>query len=327
MAFYSYICAKNKKRLHKCYWFRAIRTGFTRRISMQKSDKRNIAYIIIGALMFALIINVFLSVNWEIIPSRFTKEEWFSFWASYATSVVAIIVGYYTIVSANRNSQKAIMQQNVILVRQKSDVIYKEIADEIKRHISLFNIVNFTSTILYMNEDDLSRSKEKVVEKKASIEERRLQWGLLRNMYLCSNSIWPITEEYDKIFREAVDKLVNYAKLELSIYNVIDDIKQSENIASLLNQLIDRTKERYAADSDNAPDVLLSKYEQQREENLQRQYELNNRYKDVVAQIREEVNSLTVSQEAVMDSSAKFLSQLSNYVFVQASEMKLGRSD
>lgn len=281
---------------------------------MQKRDLHNIAFVVIGALVLALIINFSFSIKYEIIPTVFTKENWFNFWTTYVTGVMAVIVGYCTIVSANRNSQKAILQQNAILIRQKSDEIYHEIADEIKCHVSLFNIVNFTSTILSMNEDDLAISKEKVVEKKVSIEERRLQWELLKRLYLNSETLHPITDEYDKVWNEATAKLLEYANLEYGIYNVIDEIKLSEKTVSILTQLINSITERASTSSDKTLVTSLSQYEQQKEDALKKQYELNKRYKDMVAQIHQSISVVSVLQEEEVNASSKYLTQLGNLI-------------
>lgn len=292
---------------------------------MQKRDLHNIAFVVIGALVLSLIINFSFSIKYEIIPTVFTKENWFNFWTTYVTGVMAVIVGYCTIVSANRNSQKAILQQNAILIRQKSDEIYHEIADEIKCHVSLFNIVNFTSTILSMNEDDLAISKEKVVEKKVSIEERRLQWELLKRLYLNSETLHPITDEYDKVWNEATAKLVEYANLEYGIYNVIDEIKLSEKTVSILTQLINSITERASTSSDKTLVTSLSQYEQQKEDALKKQYKLNKRYKDMVAQIHQSISVVSVLQEEEVNASSKFLAQLVDYVFVRAIKEKIGK--
>lgn len=111
---------------------------------MKKKIMIGILFIIIGSLLNALLINELLSSNCELISSDFSKKEWFSFWTTYTTGILAVIIGYLTIVHANNNSKQAIMQQTGIIIRNRNDMILKEIVSEIKLHNSLFNIVRFT---------------------------------------------------------------------------------------------------------------------------------------------------------------------------------------
>lgn len=284
---------------------------------MSRKEKLTIAYIIIGALILALIINVLLTSDWEIIPSAFSKSEWFAFWTSYTTGVFAIIIGYLTIIYANRNSQRAIEQQTAILIRQKSDEVYKEIKEEINKQINLFNVVRFTSTTLEANGIDLSGTKGRILEKKSLIAERNTSWALLKSLYLNSEYVSPITEEYDKVWTVASDRLETYANLELELFRAIED----EDIALKLIENLDKLLVRLNELKDSQGPFVqilsqISEYEKQKEANVQKKFEANQRMKELIPQLQQSIDELVSMRDDVFAASVKFLEKLSGFSFV-----------
>lgn len=285
---------------------------------MEKKDWITLIKIIGVALFIALLINLIFLSNWKLIPTNFSNEAWFGFWASYVTGIFAIIACYYTIKSANKNSRDAIMQQNAILIRQKSDEIYKEITEEVKQHISLFNLVCFTSTLLNVDEDDIPRMKDEVLKKKSSIAERQIHWTLLKNLYLNSEFVAPVAEEYNQIWTSATDKMAEYAKMELDLFSAIVDTKVAEKTIFILDQLLDRLHDKLLGNhADEETIGLISQYEKQKLENMQKQYEANKKYKDLVSLLHKSIPNLSASQDEVFNASVKFLGKLENIVYVR----------
>lgn len=117
---------------------------------MNKKDYLVIVGILLGTLSIAFLINWLLSID-GFIPSSFSKNEWFGFWTTYSTGVFALIVGYLAISFGNKNSERALQQQNRLLVRQYSDKIKEEIAGEIKAHNRLFNVFDHSVTFVAMD--------------------------------------------------------------------------------------------------------------------------------------------------------------------------------
>lgn len=290
---------------------------------MQKKEKLKVLLIITGTLFIALLINLLLSVDWCVIPTNLSKEAWLGFWASYITGIFAIVVGYYTIITTNKNSRRAIFQQNTILIRQKSDEIYNDIIEEIKQQVGLFNIVSFTANLISLNEDDVPHMKDDVLKRKSSIAERHLHWALIKNLYLTSKYVAPLADEYNEVWNNATEKLENFVKLELQLFSVIDEIKIIEKALPILEQLLNKLKDkRLSYGEDSETNDLISQYEKQRLENLQKQHEANNRYKEIVSQIHKDIDNLSTSQNEVLSASVKFLGQLQDYVFVRTSDMR-----
>lgn len=284
---------------------------------MRKKEKLYIVLIAIGALGLAFIINILLSSEWELIPSAFSKKEWFVFWTSYTTGVLAIIIGYLTIIFANRNSQRAIEQQTAILIRQKSDEVYKEIKEEINKQINLFNVVRFTSTTLMANGIDLSGTKGKVLEKKSLIAERNTCWALLKSLYLSSEYVSPITDEYDKVWTAASNKLETYANFELELFRAIEDEDIALKLIENLDKLLIRLNELKTSQGPFVQILTqISEYEKQKEANAQKKFEANKRMKELIPQLQQSIDELVSMREDVFAASVKFLASLSGFSFV-----------
>ena len=290
---------------------------------MEKKDWINIFKIIVVAMSIPLLINYIFLSELKLVSTNFSNDAWLGFWASYLTCLFAAIACYYTIRSANKNSLQAIMQQNDILIRQKSDEIYKEIAGEIKLQVSLFNLVGFTSTMLVANEDNLFCAKEEVLKKKSSIAERQLHWALLKNLYLNSEFVSPIAAEYDIVWNNATAKLEEYAKLELDIFSAITEEKEAEqticdadNALPKLNQMLSEIG------SDLRITSLIAQYEKQKIETLQKQYEARLCRQTAIKQLNANIACLQPMQEDVFNASVKLLTKLVGYAFVREEEIK-----
>lgn len=285
---------------------------------MLRKEKLAVVFMVIGALVLAFIINILLSSDRDLIPSAFSKSEWFAFWTSYTTGVFAIIIGYLTITFANRNSERAIEQQTAILIRQRSDEVYKEIKEEINKQINLFNVVRFTSTTLDANGEDLSNTKGKVIEKKSLISERNTNWALLKSLYLSSEYVSPITKEYDKVWTAASDELEAYANLELELFRAIEDVELAIKTIGILDQLLDRLKEQKAAQGSSAQILsMISEYESQKEEESQKKFGANQRMKELIPQLQQSISELVSMRNDVFGASVLFLAKLSGVCFVE----------
>lgn len=174
-----------------------------------------------------------------------------------------------------------------------------------------------------MNEDDVPHIKEDVLKRKSSIAERHIQWALIKNLYLTSKYVSPLADEYNEVWNNATEKLENFVKLELQLFSVIDEMKIIEKALPILEQLLNKLNDkRLTYGEDSETNYLISQYEEQRLENLQKQHEANNRYKEIVSQIHKDIDNLSTSQNEVLSASVKFLGQLQDYVFVRSSDMR-----
>lgn len=285
---------------------------------MKKKVMISILFILIGSLAIALLINALLSSNCELISSDFSKKEWFSFWTTYTTGILAVIIGYLTIVYTNSNNKQAILQQTSIIIRKRSDEILKDIVTEIKLHNSLFNIVRFTSTILYMDENELQKAQESVLKNKSEIAERQIQWAIIRNLYLNSESVTSIVAEYNKVWNDAVEKLETYIRFETSLFRAIENEKVAIEALRITDDLLNHLNDKIKLHPKNEQ-VLnqISELEKQKNEYTQKQCEARRSLAANIKELQTIIAQLTTMQDNVFNASILFLSRLNKYVFIE----------
>ena len=73
----------------------------------------------ISGIAIAFIINMLLTYG-NIIKTNLSNDSWLNFWGSYSSGIFAVVVGYLAIIYSNRNNEKAILQQEKLLIRQQN---------------------------------------------------------------------------------------------------------------------------------------------------------------------------------------------------------------
>lgn len=56
----------------------------------------------------------------NVIKTNLSNDSWLNFWRSHSSGIFAVVVGYLAIIYSNRNSEKAIMQQDKLLIHQQN---------------------------------------------------------------------------------------------------------------------------------------------------------------------------------------------------------------
>ena len=84
-----------------------------------KKDLYVVLGIIISGIAIAFIINTMLTYG-NVIKTSLSNDSWLNFWGSYSSGIFAVVVGYLAIIYSNRNSEKAILQQEKLLIRQQN---------------------------------------------------------------------------------------------------------------------------------------------------------------------------------------------------------------
>ena len=86
---------------------------------MKKKDLYAVWGIIVSGITIAFIINMLLTYG-NIIKTNLSNDSWLNFWGSYSSGIFAVVVGYLAIIYSNRNNEKAIQQQEKLLIRQQN---------------------------------------------------------------------------------------------------------------------------------------------------------------------------------------------------------------
>ena len=79
-----------------------------------KKDIIIVTTIFVVGILIAYGLNIALTYG-NLIETSISKETWLNFWGSYCGGLFAIIIGFLAIVHSNRNSEKAINQQYMLL--------------------------------------------------------------------------------------------------------------------------------------------------------------------------------------------------------------------
>lgn len=142
---------------------------------MERKDLKVIGGVVISAIVVAFVINCLLTYG-NIIVTSLTNDSWLNFWGSYISGVFAVIVGYLAIVYSNRNSEKAIKQQERVLIHQQNIKKVDEYNACLRKNLELFNIADLRGIMAGIDHQNLLTSMMSISKMKAQIFATDLQY-------------------------------------------------------------------------------------------------------------------------------------------------------
>lgn len=280
--------------------------------------------IVIVAFLVAYAINFLLSSNIEIIPTRFTNQEWLIFWSTYLTGIFALIVGYVALSHSNRYNEAAIKQHTYTIIRQESNRILEEITDEIKNQNTLFNIIDVTAALGTNDYNNIPEMKARLIASRSRLYERQIQWGLLKNLYLNADSVAVITKNYTDCWEETVLLFEDFIKLQIRLF---DRIKENDNTLSIqklqeevLASLVSKQKSSTSDDIFLVNEIEQSRLDIERTQTLIESGKLE--LEQIIEVIKEKIPVLISRQEIMFNASVVYLNKLHQFTFFQNSEYK-----
>lgn len=279
--------------------------------------------IVVGAIVVAYLINVILSSRAECIFTIFSKSEWFSFYATYTTGVFALIIGYLALSNGNRNSNLALQQHHATIIRQESNRIFSEITEEIKLQNLLFNVIEITSPLAINVQHDIPNMKAKCTNYRAQLNERQIQWGFIRSVYLNAESVSIPVNKYNECWVKASAKLDEYIKLQISLFDKIHDNDQILSTLNLEKKLLlnlTQMQSSHEEDKKLADEIIATNERISELENKQNIGKTD--FEELVSSVHDSITELIACQESVYQSSILFVSELSQYVFIQNKDMQ-----
>lgn len=233
---------------------------------MKKRDWVIIGCIIVGGIVIACLINWSLTYgSW--IKTNLSIDSWLSFWGSYCGGIFATIVGYLAIIYSNRNSEKAIHQQEKQLIHQRIVKKLDEYNDCLKNNLELLNIVDIMGITVGIDYQNLSLAKKDVCRKKAQIYATDLQYRYVFEVDV-PRAKTDLEVQYDKVWVNLRSKLSSLLDEELDLIERINqnhyDIQLKENhqqrlhlISEILKQADDTTRrEEYLHDKQSITQEL-----------------------------------------------------------------------
>lgn len=221
-----------------------------------KKDIIIVTTIFVVGILIAYGLNIALTYG-NLIETSISKETWLNFWGSYCGGLFAIIIGFLAIVHSNRNSEKAINQQYMLLQQQHKEKRLDEYNKCLRNNLELMNAVDVVGITVAIDHDHLSISKAEIVKKKSLIFSYDLQYRYV--FEVDSNNKTEIEEKYNNCWIEAHSLLSNLLDVQL---NFIVRISQNnaETHIKLNNQGIISALQRLIELSNNKNDI--AKYQE-----------------------------------------------------------------
>lgn len=222
-----------------------------------KKDIIIVTTIFVVGILIAYGLNIALTYG-NLIETSISKETWLNFWGSYCGGLFAIIIGFLAIVHSNRNSEKAINQQHMLLQQQHKEKRLDEYNKCLRNNLELMNAVDVVGITVAIDHDHLSTSKAEIVKKKSLIFSYDLQYRYVFEVD-SNNNKTEIEEKYNNCWIEARSLLSNLLDVQL---NFIVHISQNnaETHIKLNNQGIISALQRLIELSNNKNDI--AKYQE-----------------------------------------------------------------
>lgn len=257
-----------------------------------KKDIIIVTTIFVVGILIAYGLNIALTYG-NLIETSISKETWLNFWGSYCGGLFAIIIGFLAIVHSNRNSEKAINQQYMLLQQQHKEKRLDEYNKCLRNNLELMNAVDVVGITVAIDHDHLSTSKAEIVKKKSLIFSYDLQYRYVFEVD-SNNNKTEIEEKYNNCWIEAHSLLSNLLDVQL---NFIVRISQNnaETHIKLNNQEIISALQRLIELSNNKNDI--AKYQEKVAE-THKELEL------IEASIRiykNDVDAMTIEIKHIMD--------------------------
>ena len=222
-----------------------------------KKDIIIVTTIFVVGILIAYGLNIALTYG-NLIETSISKETWLNFWGSYCGGLFAIIIGFLAIVHSNRNSEKAINQQYMLLQQQHKEKRLDEYNKCLRNNLELMNAVDVVGITVAIDHDHLSTSKAEIVKKKSLIFSYDLEY-IYVFVVDSNNNKTEIEEKYNNCWIEAHSLLSNLLDVQL---NFIVRISQNnaETHIKLNNQGIIYALQRLIELSNNKNDI--AKYQE-----------------------------------------------------------------
>lgn len=222
-----------------------------------KKDIIIVTTIFVVGILIAYGLNITLTYG-NLIETSISKETWLNFLGSYCGGLFAIIIGFLAIVHSNRNSEKAINQQYMLLQQQHKEKRLDEYNKCLRNNLELMNAVDVVGITVAIDHDHLSTSKAEIVKKKSLIFSYDLQYRYVFEVD-SNNNKTEIEEKYNNCWIEAHSLLSNLLDVQL---NFIVRISQNnaETHIKLNNQGIISALQRLIELSNNKNDI--AKYQE-----------------------------------------------------------------
>lgn len=182
----------------------------------------------------------------NIIKTNLSNDSWLNFWGSYSSGIFAVVVGYLAVIYSNRNNEKAILQQEKLLIRQQNIKKLDEYNNCLKNNLALLNIVDVMGITVGIDHQNLSLSKSAICQMKGRIYTTDLQYRYVFEVDVQRQKT-NLEKAYEECWIKARMGLSDLLDQELSFIERINqnryDIQIKENNMHRKNILLELSKQ------------------------------------------------------------------------------------
>lgn len=176
-------------------------------------------------------------------------------WIQLVSGLGAVVVALLAIIHGNKNSRKALQQQNRIIQYQHNERRLDEYNGCLRDNLELLNFVDVVGPMVYMSHEDYSQTKREICSRKSKIYSYDLRFK-----YLFSNGDLDKTslqKEYEacwdhstKTLSELLDKMLDYV-------NYLSQYASETEILKIKNQQIEIYSRMMELDMNNSSQYSL----------------------------------------------------------------------
>lgn len=201
--------------------------------------------IIISGIAIAFIINTLLAYG-NVIKTNLSNDSWLNFGGSYSSGIFAVVVGYLAIIYSNRNSEKAILQQEKLLIRQQNIKKLDDYNNCLKNNLALLNIVDVMGITVGLDHQNISLSKSEICQINLRIYATDLQYRYVFEVDVQRQKT-NLEKTYEECWIKARIGLSDLLDQELSFIERVNqnryDIQIKENNMHRKNILLELSKQ------------------------------------------------------------------------------------
>ena len=209
-------------------------------------------------------------------------------WIQLVSGLGAVVVALLAIIHGNKNSRKALEQQNGIIQYQHNEKRLDEYNGCLRDNLELLNFVDVVGPMVYMSHADYSQTKREICSRKSKIYSYDLRFK-----YLFSNGGLGKTcllKEYEASWDEATKTLSVLLDKMLDYVNYLSQYAAENEIMKNINQQIEIYSRMIELDMNNSSQYSLE-IESLRSELIELSLR-QSKFKDTVDKFTEDIQVL-----------------------------------
>ena len=209
-------------------------------------------------------------------------------WIQLFSGLAAVIVACVAIIHGNKNSRKAMEQQNRIIQYQHNEKRLDEYNGCLQDNLELLNFVDVVGPMVYMSHADYSQTKREICSRKSKIYSYDLRFK-----YLFSNEGLDKTslqKEYEACWDQATKTLSELLDKMLDYVNYLSQYASETEIMKIKNQQIEIYSRMIELDMNNSSQYSLE-VESLRNELIELSLQ-QSKFKDTVDKFTEDIQVL-----------------------------------